>query len=198
MGICVRCKGEHVTIHRVDRRQHQRCIGGSPGFGGPDLALGARGNVFAMTQSTVGAGDDRLVASKLIPDGSAGTAFCTPAVTNSTGTPATTRPISLPNTDNKYFALALNRPLAEAATVTVHPRQRGFVQGRSLIDNVLEIEGFGQSHATAEADNPAIILFDIMAAFPSLSHHWLFMLFLIHISRDPRLRILLPRSPPDP
>jgi hypothetical protein len=36
-------------------------------------------------------------------------------------TPATTRPISLSNTDNKYFALAFNR----AATVTVHPRQRG-------------------------------------------------------------------------
>ena len=90
-------------------------------------------------------------------------------------TPNTTRPISLSNTDSKYFALALNRPLAEAAKVTVHPRQRGFVQGRSLIDNVLEVEGFGQSYTIAEADNPAIILFDIMAAFPSLSHQWLFV-----------------------
>jgi hypothetical protein len=90
-------------------------------------------------------------------------------------TPATTRPISLSNTDNKYFALALNCPLAEAATVTVHPRQRGFVHGRSLIDNVLEVEGFGQSYTIAEADNPAILLFDLMAAFPSLSHQWLFV-----------------------
>jgi hypothetical protein len=90
-------------------------------------------------------------------------------------TPNTTRPISLSNTDSKYFALALNRPLAEAAKVTVHPRQRGFVQGRSLIDNILEVEGFGQSYTIAEADNPAIILFDIMAAFPSLSHQWLFV-----------------------
>jgi len=90
-------------------------------------------------------------------------------------TPATTRPISLSNTDNKYFALALDRPLAEAATVTVHPRQRGFVHGRSLIDNVLEVEGFGQSYTIAEADNPAILLFDLMAAFPSLSHQWLFV-----------------------
>jgi hypothetical protein len=90
-------------------------------------------------------------------------------------TPSTTRPISLSNTDSKYFALALNRPLAEAATITVHPRQRGFVNGRSLLDNVLEVEGFAQSYAIAEADDPAIILFDIMAAFPSLSHQWLFV-----------------------
>jgi hypothetical protein len=89
--------------------------------------------------------------------------------------PSTTRPISLSNTDSKYFALALNRPLAEAAKVTVHPRQRGFVQGRSLIDNVLEVEGFAQSYSTAEADNPAIFLFDLLAAFPSLSHQWLFV-----------------------
>ncbi len=72
-------------------------------------------------------------------------------------TPATTRPISLSNTDNKYFALALNRPLAEAATVTVHPRQRGFVHGRSLIDNVLEVEGFGQCYSSADAGNPALL-----------------------------------------
>ncbi len=85
-------------------------------------------------------------------------------------TPATTRPISLSNTDNKFFALAINRPLAEAARVTVHPRQRGFVQGRSLVDNVLEVEGYGQSYTIAEGDNPAILLFDLMAAFPSLSH----------------------------
>jgi endonuclease/exonuclease/phosphatase family metal-dependent hydrolase len=90
-------------------------------------------------------------------------------------TPNTTRPISLSNADSKYFALALNRPLAEAATVMVHPRQRGFVNGRSLLDNVLEVEGFAQSFAIAEADDPAIILFDIMAAFPSLSHQWLFV-----------------------
>ena len=89
--------------------------------------------------------------------------------------PSSTRPISLSNTDNKYFALAINRPLAEVAKIIVHPRQRGFVQGKSLIDNVLEVEGFAQSYTIAEAENPAIFLFDVMAAFPSLSHQWLFV-----------------------
>ena len=89
--------------------------------------------------------------------------------------PSSTRPISLSNTDNKYFALAINRPLAEVAKIAVHPRQRGFVQGRSLVDNVLEVEGFAQSYTIADAENPAIFLFDVMAAFPSLSHQWLFV-----------------------
>jgi hypothetical protein len=89
--------------------------------------------------------------------------------------PSSTRPIFLSNTDNKYFALAINRTLAEVAKIVVHPRQRGFVQGRSLVDNVLEVEGYAQSYTIAEAENPAIFLFDLMAAFPSLSHQWLFV-----------------------
>ena len=89
--------------------------------------------------------------------------------------PGLTRPISLSNTSSKFFALAVNLPLALAAQSTVHPRQRGFVAGRSITDNVVEIEGFGQSYAIAEAEDPAILLFDIRAAFPSLAHQWLFV-----------------------
>jgi hypothetical protein len=55
--------------------------------------------------------------------------------------PGMTRPISLSNTANKFFALAVNFPLAQVAQVTVHPWQRGFVAGRSITDNVIEIEG---------------------------------------------------------
>ena len=90
-------------------------------------------------------------------------------------TPGLTRPISLSNTDSKYFALAINLPLAEVAKISVHPRQRGFVQGRSLVDNLIEVEGYAQSFATASAENPAIVLFDIRAAFPSLAHQWFFV-----------------------
>jgi hypothetical protein len=92
--------------------------------------------------------------------------------------PGLTRPISLSNTASKFFALAVNRPLAQSAQVTVHPRQRGFVAGRSITDNVIEIEGFGQSYAIADAEDPAILLFDIRAAFPSLAHAWLFVVLL--------------------
>ncbi len=92
--------------------------------------------------------------------------------------PSLTRPISLSNTSSKFFALALNQPLAQVAQVTVHPRQRGFVRGRSITDNVIEIEGFAQSYAIAEAEDPAILLFDIKAAFPSLAHSWLWVVLI--------------------
>ena len=91
-------------------------------------------------------------------------------------TPGLTRPISLSNTASKFFALAINRPLAMVARVSVHPRQRGFVGGRSLTDNIIEIEGYAQSYVIAEATDPAILLFDIKAAFPSLAHQWLFVM----------------------
>jgi endonuclease/exonuclease/phosphatase family metal-dependent hydrolase len=92
--------------------------------------------------------------------------------------PDLVRPISLSSTASKFFALAVNRPLAEAARVTVHPRQRGFVGGRSITDNIIEIEGFAQSYTIAEAEDPAILLFDIKAAFPSLAHQWLFVVLI--------------------
>jgi hypothetical protein len=92
--------------------------------------------------------------------------------------PGLTRPISLSNTASKFFALAINRPLAQVAQVTVHPRQRGFVGGRSITDNVIEIEGFAQSYAIADAEDPAILLFDIRAAFPSLAHVWLWVVLI--------------------
>jgi hypothetical protein len=92
--------------------------------------------------------------------------------------PDLVRPISLSNTASKFFALAVNRPLAEVARVTVHPRQRGFVGGRSITDNVIEIEGFAQSYTIADAEDPGILLFDIRAAFPSLAHHWLFVVLI--------------------
>ncbi len=89
--------------------------------------------------------------------------------------PALVRPISLSNTASKFFALAVNKPLAQVAQITVHPRQRGFVGGRSITDNIIEIEGFAQSYTIADPDDPAILLFDIRAAFPSLAHQWLFV-----------------------
>jgi len=53
---------------------------------------------------------------------------------------AATRPITLSNTDAKLLALALNAPLSKVAQPTVHPAQRGFVPGRNIADNILEMD----------------------------------------------------------
>jgi hypothetical protein len=88
--------------------------------------------------------------------------------------PGDTRPISLSNTDNKLLAAILNHKLTALASATVTQQQRGFVRGRSLVDNVLEIEALAVHIHKYYNEKAGIALFDFSAAFPSLSHKWLF------------------------
>jgi endonuclease/exonuclease/phosphatase family metal-dependent hydrolase len=88
--------------------------------------------------------------------------------------PEATRPITLSNSIAKIFAMCLNRGLSQLAQSTVLPRQRGFVRGRHLIDNILETESF-MMHSTKWFDDKAgLLLLDFAAAFPSVAHRWIF------------------------
>eukprot|EP00969_Alexandrium_andersonii_P130975 5791676-Alexandrium_andersonii.AAC.1 len=51
-----------------------------------------------------------------------------------------TRPLSLPNTDAKLFALAVLKPLAAAVSPCTHASQRGFAKGRTLADDTHQLE----------------------------------------------------------
>jgi hypothetical protein len=84
------------------------------------------------------------------------------------------RPISLSDTCSKLFANMINEKLTKLAKATVLPQQRGFVRGRSLIDNVLEIEAMALRLAKFFVDHSGLVLFDFKAAFPSLAHSWIF------------------------
>ena len=54
----------------------------------------------------------------------------------------------------------------------VSPMQRGFLPGRSLIHNVVEVDtAMRMVSLTAEA--PGALFFDFAAAFPSLAHDYL-------------------------
>jgi hypothetical protein len=88
--------------------------------------------------------------------------------------PEATRPICLSNTDNKLLAALLNDKLSTLAAATVHSQQRGFVRGRSLVDNIMEIEAMAIHVHKYYREASGIALFDFTAAFPSLSHKWLF------------------------
>ena len=50
--------------------------------------------------------------------------------------------------------------------------QRGFLPGRSLLANVIDIEHAMQM-GTASDEDPAAIFFDFKAAFPSISHEFI-------------------------
>jgi hypothetical protein len=80
----------------------------------------------------------------------------------------------LSNTDNKLLAALINYKLNLLAATTATPQQRGFVRGRSLVDNVLEVEAMAIHLHRHYYEKSGVALFDFSAAFPSLSHKWLF------------------------
>ena len=51
-----------------------------------------------------------------------------------------TRPLSLANTDNKTIASAMRLCLEPCADVWVGPTQRGFIGGRNMSRNILEMD----------------------------------------------------------
>jgi endonuclease/exonuclease/phosphatase family metal-dependent hydrolase len=79
------------------------------------------------------------------------------------------RPISLTNTDAKLWASLLNFGLARSFEPIIDSVQKGFVRGRRGSDHVIQLDL--QAHCLSmQAPNPAIILADLKAAFPSVSH----------------------------
>ena len=100
--------------------------------------------------------------------------------------PANTRPITLSNTDNKVFAAAINHVLAGATAEVIGPYQQGFIKGRSIVHQVVALDGYASLWARFFPKDLAVILFDIIAAFPSLSHMFIFMT-LVHRGLPPAL-----------
>jgi hypothetical protein len=90
-------------------------------------------------------------------------------------TPACTRPLTLSNTRAKIFAAALNRRLADIVAVTVHPQQRGFCKGRSIADDIIEIDSHAVWCTQNFSDKSGTTLLDLLAAFPSVAHAWIFI-----------------------
>eukprot|EP00959_Pyramimonas_sp_CCMP1952_P069229 1444835-Pyramimonas_sp.AAC.1 len=65
------------------------------------------------------------------------------------------RMLSLSNSDNKILSSLVARPLNFVAADIVDGSQRGFVAGRSMIDNILEFDGslWGWAHTLACKDS---------------------------------------------
>ena len=87
-----------------------------------------------------------------------------------------TRPIGMKNTLNKALGAVWARPIRRPLATWLHYTQRGFVFGRNFLDNVVDLDSMGRVLAfrLAEHFKPIFALFDIDAAFPSLSHTYLF------------------------
>jgi len=88
---------------------------------------------------------------------------------NSFFDPQDTRPLSIVNTDNRLIANAVRLRVEPLLERIVSEEQRGFLPGRSMLSNVLDVEEEMMRQALLR-EGAAAIFFDFKAAFPSVSH----------------------------
>eukprot|EP00959_Pyramimonas_sp_CCMP1952_P432208 9051087-Pyramimonas_sp.AAC.1 len=82
--------------------------------------------------------------------------------------PEVTRPITLGNYDNKLVSVALNRSFSRVAAQTVLGNQRGFLAGRFMNENIINLESKAVSwFAQCGHQNAGTIYYNVRAAFPS-------------------------------
>ena len=96
-----------------------------------------------------------------------------------------TRPLGLKNCDNKVVAGVVNHVSRTALSSNASRLQRGFVPDRQMIENVLDLDTAARIYGARGHEDfeqgelstlcPLISLWDLMAAFPSVKHGWLFV-----------------------
>jgi hypothetical protein len=96
---------------------------------------------------------------------------------------ATTRPLAIVDTANRVLANAYRYRWEPTLAAWVSPEQRGFLPGRSILANVLDVEEAAAEYYLTDED-PAIFLFDFAAAFPSV-HQTYLIRALQHIGLPP-------------
>lgn len=83
-----------------------------------------------------------------------------------------TRPLSLRNSDSKVLASVVNHKVAGPAALAAHPSQRGFIRGRQLTANIVELDTHSRAASflarRAQETDLVAALFDFLAAFPSV------------------------------
>lgn len=85
-----------------------------------------------------------------------------------------TRPLYGGNSCSKLLASALNCCFTSQLGTWAVPNQAGFINGRSLLQNVVDVEGQAISN-TYDCTSSAILLFDFAAAFPSVARFFIWI-----------------------
>eukprot|EP00973_Karenia_brevis_P051047 7089614-Karenia_brevis.AAC.1 len=85
-----------------------------------------------------------------------------------------TRPLSGANACAKMMAMALAASFAQGLDSWASPIQRGFIPGRFMLQNVLDVETAAVCLSRTEA-KAAAVFFDYAAAFPSLARHFIWL-----------------------
>jgi len=92
--------------------------------------------------------------------------------------PNEVRCLGLENCDNKIVSGITNDAVSKVNASHICPIQRGFVRGRQLLQNVVDLDGEARLCGPEQrGDAPLLGCFDIAAAFPSLVHAWMWLVF---------------------
>jgi hypothetical protein len=83
-----------------------------------------------------------------------------------------TRPLTITDCSNRLIANAYRYRWEGLIAPIIDENQRGFLPGRSMLQNVVDIEHKAMLTALSE-DDGAVIFFDFVAAFPSISRQFL-------------------------
>jgi len=87
-------------------------------------------------------------------------------------TPADVRPLLIVNTDNRLIANSMRLQWEPTFESWISPIQQGFLPGRSMADNILQVDAVAQRLALSQP-RAGIMLLDFRAAFPSVGHDFL-------------------------
>ena len=92
--------------------------------------------------------------------------------------PLDTRPLSLKGCDNKTIGAVVNAKLRVPLAKQLSDIQRGFVHGRQLIQNVVDLDSAARLTSMTHDCGalPLMVFFDFAAAFPSVLHEWIQMI----------------------
>lgn len=79
----------------------------------------------------------------------------------------------LPNTSRKLLAKAINATVERVVRSVVHPSQRGLLPARGMLPDAFEAFAPMRIFRFVMDAVPAVVLFDMRAAFPSVSWDWI-------------------------
>ena len=85
---------------------------------------------------------------------------------------ATTRPLSIVDAANRIVAAILCASLERCVGQRISSMQRGFVKGRQMLMNIIDVDTAAQT-ISIKSNCGAVILFDFKAAFPSMDHSFI-------------------------
>ncbi len=90
--------------------------------------------------------------------------------------PGETRPLTVKNSDNKTIASAWLFKLQLPYAARVSKAQNGSVPERQFLQNVVDLDTHARIHGMPDPAHhlPCFLFWDMAAAFPSVSHDWLF------------------------